>query len=468
VLARPDTIAYRAGKFFGRNKAVVITAALSAIGMFGSGIAIAWQAGVAESRRQEATKRFNDLRQLTTALVTEIDKELERLSGSTHARELLVERVLRYLDTLAKDDIKDTSLQRELAITYERLADVQGGPKSSNLGNSAGALESYNKALAIYERLSKNAPSELLFSRDTARAHSKISDVMAVTGDNRGALEFEQKALAVREAWLARHPDDPQAKRGVATSLQEVATDLDRLGEGAKVAEYRRKALQVYEELFASGVRDRDIYLALALAHKRLGRSLHKEERYAEAIPHFDKAAEFERELLATNPVNATALINLSFSYNDKARALFEKGDYKAAIHSFADALKLRTDLVKGDPQDVRVGSLLAATQFHMGVARVKNGEMAAGLADLQQSLASREKLAARDPKNLGALGEVAQSLAAIGDALALGARRSEAVSPYQRAHAIYLDLRERGRLSAEFAREPDRIAGELAKLGRR
>jgi non-specific serine/threonine protein kinase/serine/threonine-protein kinase len=465
VLARPDTLAYRAGKLLSRNKGIAITAALSAIAVFVSGVVIAWQSGVAESRRQEAKKRFSDLRHLATSFVTELDKELERLPGSTPARELLVERVLRYLDALAKDDIQDNSLQRELAIAYERLADVQGGPKSSNLGNSAGALESYNKALAIYERLAKASPSEILPSRDTARAYSKISDVLSVTGDYRGALDFEKKALAVREAWLAQHPNDPQAKRAVAASLQEVAGDLDRLGDGAKVAEYRRKALNVYEELFASGVNDRDIYLALALAHKRLGRTLTRDKRFADAIPSFDKAVEIEKGLLAMDRVNATALINLSFSYNDKGRALYQVGDYKGAMAAFGEALKIRSDLVKADPKDVRVASLLAATQFHMGVARVEHGEIAAGMADLRQALESRERLTERDPKNLGAVAEVAQALAAIGDAYMKMGRKSEALGPYERARSIYLDLRSRGSLSAEFAGEPDRLTAEMAKI---
>ena len=88
MLARPDTVAYRAGKFVSRNRAIVMTAALSAAGLFASGLAVAWQAGVAESRRQEAKKRFTDLRHLATSFVTELDKELERLPGSTPAREL--------------------------------------------------------------------------------------------------------------------------------------------------------------------------------------------------------------------------------------------------------------------------------------------------------------------------------------------------------------------------------------------
>jgi tetratricopeptide (TPR) repeat protein len=163
--------------------------------------------------------------------------------------------------------------------------------------------------------------------------------------------------------------------------------------------------------------------------------------------------------------VNATALINLSFSYNDKGRALYQVGDYKGAMAAFGEALKIRSDLVKADPKDVRVASLLAATQFHMGVARVEHGEIAAGMADLRQALESRERLTERDPKNLGAVAEVAQALAAIGDAYMKMGRKSEALGPYERARSIYLDLRSRGSLSAEFAGEPDRLTSEMAKI---
>jgi eukaryotic-like serine/threonine-protein kinase len=464
VRARPDTITYRVRKFVGRNKAIVVAAAVGILTLFAAGVAVAWQAGVAESRRQEAQKRFGDLRSLATAFVTELDKELERLPGSTPAREMLVARVLRYLDTLAKENVKDRSLQRELAITYERLADVQGGPKSSNLGNSAGALESYNKALAIYVRLSQESPLDILASRDTARAYSKISDVMSVTGNHQQALDYELKALEARERWAALHPQDLQAKRGVAASLQEVAGDLNRLGEFAKVSEYRRRALNIYLELQAAGVADSDLSLALALAHKRLARSLFREKRYAESIPSYDRALEIETKLVARDPVNATARVNLAFTHNDKALALGAMGSYKAAMDCFAAALKIRTELAQADPKDVRAGSMLAATRFHIGVAKVKHGQIGVGISDLREALAMREDLSRRDPKNAGALAEVAEALAAIGDAFAAAGQPKYAIPPYEQAREIYLGLRARGNLSAEFMPEPDRLTAAIAK----
>src|SRR4051812_2161253 len=143
VLARGDTVAYRASKFIQRNRTLVIAASLAFVGIFAGGLAAAWQRGVAISKEQEARKRFGDVRELANSFLGELDDELERLPGSTTARELMARRVLKYLDQLAKDEVNDTSLQRELGVAYERLGDVEGGPTVSNLGNTNAALDAY-------------------------------------------------------------------------------------------------------------------------------------------------------------------------------------------------------------------------------------------------------------------------------------------------------------------------------------
>jgi hypothetical protein len=48
-------------------------------------------------------------------------------------------------------------LQHELAAAYLKVGDVQGRPYKPNLGDTAGALASYGKAVAIYEALSAKA-----------------------------------------------------------------------------------------------------------------------------------------------------------------------------------------------------------------------------------------------------------------------------------------------------------------------
>ena len=94
VLARGDTVAYRANKFFGRNRASVLAASIAFWDYLRRGVAAAWQRGVAISKEQEVRKRFGEIRELANSFLGELDTELERLPGSTTARQMLARKVL--------------------------------------------------------------------------------------------------------------------------------------------------------------------------------------------------------------------------------------------------------------------------------------------------------------------------------------------------------------------------------------
>jgi len=74
ILARPATLAYRASKFFRRNKIAVSATAFVILALI-SGLTIAlWQANVARTERDRAEKRFNDVRKLSNSLLFEITR----------------------------------------------------------------------------------------------------------------------------------------------------------------------------------------------------------------------------------------------------------------------------------------------------------------------------------------------------------------------------------------------------------
>ena len=90
-----------------------------------------WQA-------RRANQRFNDVRQLAHTFIFDIHDAVEKLPGSTSARQLLVTNALTYLDRLASEAENDVSLQRELASSYEKLADVLGAPDTRESRRSDG------------------------------------------------------------------------------------------------------------------------------------------------------------------------------------------------------------------------------------------------------------------------------------------------------------------------------------------
>lgn len=153
VYARPDTLRYRVSKFVSRHKGAVATALLAAIAVL-AGLAVAvYEAHVASVQQARAEARFKDVRALANSLMFDVHDSIQDLPGSTPARKLLVERALRYLDSLSRDASSDISLQKELATAYEKVGTVQGNPFGANLGDIAGALSSYEKSLAIRQRL---------------------------------------------------------------------------------------------------------------------------------------------------------------------------------------------------------------------------------------------------------------------------------------------------------------------------
>ena len=137
-------------------------------------VATAWQARKATIQEQRARaeqaraeRRFNDVRKLANSVLFDYHDAIKALPGATKVRERLVKDALNYLDSLAGEAHGDPALQRELAAAYERVGDVRGGESSGSLGDIAGAVESYTKALSIRETLFAVNPSD---EADSARA----------------------------------------------------------------------------------------------------------------------------------------------------------------------------------------------------------------------------------------------------------------------------------------------------------
>ena len=153
VIARPDTLRYRASKFVRRNRGAIVAGSVVFAALVAGVAGTASQATRANAERVQAEQRFDDVRRLANSLVFEVHDAIRDLPGSTPARKLLVDRGLEYLDKLSRGAGTRADLRRELGGAYVAIGDVQGRPLTPNLGDTAGALASYKKAVALYESL---------------------------------------------------------------------------------------------------------------------------------------------------------------------------------------------------------------------------------------------------------------------------------------------------------------------------
>jgi tetratricopeptide (TPR) repeat protein len=206
VIARADTLRYRTSKFIIRHRAASLAALLFAATLIAGIAATLYQAREANRERALAERRFSEVRQLANSVVFKYHDAIAALPGSTQVREMLVKDALQYLDNLARDSSGDRSLQRELALAYLKVGNVQGRVYEANLGNVKGAISSYRKALVLCEALAE-AKSDVQAQIDLRDAYQTLALTTANGGDPDAVL-FIDKAIKLSEQLAATNPND--------------------------------------------------------------------------------------------------------------------------------------------------------------------------------------------------------------------------------------------------------------------
>ncbi len=124
VMATPDSLSYRAGKFIQRHRIAVSAFVVILLAILGGTAATFREARIAAANARRAERRFNDVRKLANSLIFEVHDSIYTLPGAGKARQIILQRAQEYLDSLAKESGNEADLQRELATVYERISSL--------------------------------------------------------------------------------------------------------------------------------------------------------------------------------------------------------------------------------------------------------------------------------------------------------------------------------------------------------
>ena len=407
VIAQSDTAAYRAAKFIRRHKVGVTGAALIAVALVGGMVATSWEAHIAERERARAVKRFEQVRQLANSFMFEIHDAIADLPGSTPARNLLVKRAMEYLDSLSREAGEDPALQSELATAYQKMADVQGNPFYANLGDSAGALSSYRKALAIRERLATADPKNAKFHRDLATTYDSVGDMLWATGELAGALDHYRKSLEVRKA-LLKDSTEAEASHDLALSYERIGDTLAKKGDFNAALESHRDALAIREALSNQDPQNAKARREVSISYGKVGDMLALTGNPTVALDNHRKALALREELAARDPGNSRARRELALGYINVGELLSETGDWNGALENYRKAMKIREDLASADPTNVQASRDLAIIYGTIGEALSATGDKRGAVDHGLKSLEIFKTMSARDPTNRGAREDLA------------------------------------------------------------
>jgi non-specific serine/threonine protein kinase/serine/threonine-protein kinase len=453
VLARKPSLAYRLGKFTRRHKAAVVGAVVVALSLIVGMATTAREAHVANLERARAERRFQDVRNLANSLLFELHDAIRDLPGSTPARELLVSRALRYLDSLNAEAAGDAGLRRELAAAYEKVADVQGGYRAANLGNITGAIASYRMALSVREALDREGQGDDALSRDLVRNHGKLSDVLLHSGRAAEALEHSHRLLVIAQRVAANNPGSPVDQGLLGASYGDLGWKEAGRGDWQAALEDLKKSTTLFEQLAAGHPRDAGIRRRLALAYDRYGSVIAGyTENYSEALAVHHKYLAAATALAAAEPLNADLRRIAAYAHLDIGSDLLWSGDAAGARPEFAAALAEFERLSKADPKSVQYRLDIANALGLDGEAAIERDRPADALRILERALA----LLADVPPSLDRTTSTATDQLRMGRAYSRLAQPSKARLWFQRSLPGLEEARQRGSLQGRDSRLPE------------
>lgn len=403
VVSRPDTRGYRVRKFLARNKLVVAAGVLIAATLAG---------GVYSTVRQSriANQRFNDVRQLAHYFLFDLHDAIRTLPGATAARQMMLTRGLQYLDGLSKEQAGDRGLRLELAQSYSRVADLQGGigGTTANLGDKRGAIASYRKAVALLERLAADFPRDAEVGEELASNYNMLGDLQGqFEGDLEGAARTLRKGMVILEKLAAASPGNLRIEATLSDTyilLADVSGNgsYQNLGDAPAAAALYRKSIAINEELKTAAQSDPERIVSAALPHARLGMALQTMADKEGAVAEFRRVLELDDEALAKAPDNTSYRDNVAGANRNLGLSLAFM-DKQSEGRFFAErAARDYEDLARIDPNNGAARNNLAGGYYALAYTI---GNSAAAMPYYDRAIAIYRAMAAEHPAGAPPIG---------------------------------------------------------------
>ncbi len=405
VIARPDTIRYRTGKFLRRNAAAAIATGALFIAMIAGGIMIVTEAREARRQQQLAEHRLADVRRIAGSFMFDIHDELRLIPGATTAREVLVRNAAEYLERIDRDGGADPDLRCDLAIAYQRLAEIQGRPGFANLGDMKTALKTCEHASAIASALVAEHPDVDRYRNALTNTLNTRASILTATGDLRGARDTLLRARDEWRALFARHPASQAIARDLSFSYMLLA-DLEGDSRNSPLGDYRSAAgaatagLAVVKKIRRAAPEDHGFQHYEGSFEYRLAGASAGFGDNTSAIAHYSRAIEIFKGMAARFPT--VGPIRRDLAKCESALALLLVVDQpREALALATHAASLADGLHLADPADLAALELSATIREQLAEVELSAHESAD--ADLAKAIAELSEIVAKSPANLTA-----------------------------------------------------------------
>jgi tetratricopeptide (TPR) repeat protein len=368
VHARGNAFSYRFGKFVRRRKIEIAAAAIVLVSLIGGlGISV-HEARVADEQRIIAQRHFDSVRKLANRLFIFHD-EIAKLPGSTQAREMLVKTSLEYLDALYKESGTDRTLQEELGLAYKKVGDIQGSVDTANVGDTAGAMRSYAKAVALLEPLYQRDPKNSRIGTILHKTYFQQTRRTIYKSGPEAALPIALKATALAESMKPVLADDFERMGLLGNAYSIEAEVLGALGRMPEARNSLDKMIIAAEEYSRAHPKDQRGFSSLSAVYNNSAvigsRGLSPQDAYARSAILLPKGMAADEALLALKPDDASYQWSLAETRLNLADLYYSNGEYAKAIDLNRKAAAV---MAIRDPRDAK--AQLVSSMNDIGLAK--------------------------------------------------------------------------------------------------
>jgi serine/threonine protein kinase len=453
VDARAHSLPYVLGRLARRHRTALSAAAATLVLLLAAMAAIVWQARIAAEARGRAERRFADVRRLAQSFIFDVHDAIVNVPGTTEARAVMIRTAVSYLDSLAREAADDRVLQRELAAAYVKVGDAQGHPTSANLGDSAGARASYERAIAIAGALlAQGADPDA--TRTLARAHRQLADVLAWGGEQQTALDHAQRSRQFYIEQAARRgatiEDRLQAAIGEIKLGDLLGNpNLPNLGRPADVPPRYEAALTMLQRLSNDAPQHERVRRYYGLVFERLGTMAETRQDWIAAEQAYRSSFAIRSALAADVRMHTDIQRDLAIAYEKLGNVHRARGEARAAIENYRGALAQFSRLADADPSNAIATRSASIGRENLAAALLESDGGAEARRLLYTALTTYRNLSERDPENAQTRCDRRRVSQRLGDLTvgpsATAADRREACALWQESDDVGRELRARG-----------------------
>lgn len=394
VLARQPTRLHIAAKLL-RKHWVASALGAGALVLVVAGLVVSvWQWQRSEQALQMAQTRLETVRGFNRAVLDSVGTRLSGLPGGLAVKQGILTKVLASMNSVAPQAQDDLEFLGDLAIAYERIAEMQGNETGLSLGEGAEAQRNAELAITYAQRAWPVKQHSLEF----VQAYANMHTVRALQARAEGRLEEAVTALKsaqeILETGLLRHPGHERLQAPLAQSWMYMGQVLDgaltrpSFMQPNAALPWHDRAQQLFEAIYSRNPLPALLH-EMSTVHGARSRSQSKQGRWQAACASAERAVDLlERELAADGGLSARSA--LAVELVNAADCEVKRGNFTVAEALMVRSFSQYDEMIR-EPEGAEkwrrnqrlAGAVLARTRLAQGKLTDVERLLRAALAEL-------------------------------------------------------------------------------------